>query len=81
MAASKGPKQPGGTGPLLLGVDAGTTNTKAIVVDTAGRVIAAASEPTPITYPQPEWAEYEGENLWRSSARAIRAALDQVPNA
>ena len=81
MAASKGPKQPGGTGPLLLGVDAGTTNTKAIVVDAAGRVIAAASEPTPIAYPQPEWAEYDGESLWRSSARAIRAALDQVPNA
>ena len=78
MAASKGPKQPGGTGPLLLGVDAGTTNTKAIVVDAAGRVIAAASEPTPIAYPQPEWAEYDGESLWRSSARAIRAALDHV---
>ena len=68
------------TGPLLVGVDAGTTNTKAIVVDVAGRVIAVASEPTPIAYPQPEWAEYDGERLWQSSARAIRAALDQVPD-
>jgi xylulokinase len=65
-------------GPLLVGVDAGTTNTKAVVVDAAGSVLAVASEPTPIVYPQPEWAEYEGESLWRSSARAIRAALDQV---
>jgi sugar (pentulose or hexulose) kinase len=40
--------QPGGTGPLLLGVDAGTTNTKAIVIDAAGSVVATASEPTPI---------------------------------
>ena len=67
-----GARQPGGTGPLLVGVDAGTTNTKAMVVDAAGSVIAVASEPTPIAYPRPEWAEYDGESLWRSSARAIR---------
>jgi xylulokinase len=78
LQASTVPRQPGGAGPLLLGVDAGTTNTKAVVVDVAGRVIAAASEPTPIDYPQPEWAEYDGETLWQSSARAIRAALAQV---
>ena len=71
-------RQPGATEPLLVGVDAGTTNTKAIVVDAAGNVVAVASEPTPIAYPRPEWAEYAGEGLWQSSARAIRAALDQV---
>jgi xylulokinase len=65
-------------GPLLVGVDAGTTNTKAVVVDAAGSVLAVASEPTPIAYPQPEWAEYEGESLWRSSVLAIRRALEQV---
>ena len=71
-------RQSRGTGPLLVGVDAGTTNTKAIVVDAAGSVIAVASEPTPIAYPRPEWAEYDGESLWQSSARAIRAALGQL---
>jgi xylulokinase len=72
------PRQPAAAGPLLLGVDAGTTNTKAIVADAAGGVIAVASEPTPIDYPQPEWAEYDGERLWQSSARAIRGALAQL---
>ena len=72
------PRQPAGAGPLLLGVDAGTTNTKAIVVDAARGVIAVASEPTPIDYPRPEWAEYDGESLWQSSAWAIRGALAQV---
>jgi xylulokinase len=66
------------TGPLLVGVDAGTTNTKAVVVDAAGRMVATASEPTPIAYPRPEWAEYQGEALWQSSAEAIRAALAQL---
>jgi xylulokinase len=63
---------------LLVGVDAGTTNTKAVVFDLAGRVVASASEPTPIRYPRPEWAEYDGEALWRTAATAIRAALAGV---
>ncbi len=63
---------------LLVGVDAGTTNTKAVVFDVAGRVVASASEPTPIRYPRPEWAEYDGEALWRTAAAAIRAALGTV---
>lgn len=78
MAASMAPRDTSPGGPLLVGVDAGTTNTKAVVVDRAGTVVAVASEPTPIAYPQPEWAEYDGESLWQSSARAIRAALDQL---
>ncbi len=68
-----------GTGEaLLVGVDAGTTNTKAVVFDAVGRVVASASEPTPIDYPRPAWAEYDGEVLWRTAAAAIRAALGQL---
>jgi len=62
-------------GPLLLGVDAGTTNTKAVVVDAGGRLVAEATRPTPIAYPRPEWAEYAGEGLWQSAVEAIRGAL------
>ncbi len=69
---------PEGREPLLIGVDAGTTNTKAVVFDQAGRVVAQASEPTPIHYPRAEWAEYEGETLWQVAAGAIQGALAQV---
>lgn len=65
-------------GPLLVGVDAGTTNTKAVVFDAEGRIVAQAAEPTPIAYPRAEWAEYEGETLFAVAAAAIRAALAQV---
>ena len=64
--------------PLLVGVDAGTTNTKAVVFTAEGRVVAQASTPTPIHYPRPEWAEYEAENLWTTAAEAIRTALAQL---
>ena len=64
--------------PLLVGVDVGTTNIKALVVDLDGRVVASASAPTPIVYPRPEWAEYDAEILWRVSAGAIREALTRI---
>ncbi len=60
--------------PLLVGVDAGTSNTKAVVFTASGRVVAQASTPTPIHYPRPEWAEYDPESLWQTAAAAIRTA-------
>jgi glycerol kinase len=46
------------TGPgLVLAIDQGTTNTKALLVDGAGRVHQQASIPNLVTYPQPGWAE------------------------
>ena len=63
---------------LLVGVDAGTTNTKALIVDDRGRAEASASIPTEVVYPRPEWAEYDGEALWRGAARAIAAAVEQI---
>jgi xylulokinase len=64
--------------PLLLGLDAGTTNIKAVVAAPDGTVVAAASEPTPVRYPRPEWAEYEPEALWQGCVGAVRAALARL---
>ena len=43
-------------GPLILAVDQGTTNTKAILVDGAGQVVARASAALSVVYPQPSWS-------------------------
>ena len=64
--------------PLIVGVDAGTTNTKAVVFTASGRVVAQASTPTPIHYPRPEWAEYDAHSLWRTAADAIRTAIGGI---
>lgn len=63
---------------LLVGVDVGTTNIKALVVDRRGQVLARASVPTPTHYPQPGWAYYEAEELWQQTAAALRAAIAQL---
>lgn len=63
---------------LLVGVDVGTTNIKALVVDRRGEVVGRATVPTPTHYPQPGWAYYEAEELWQRTAAALRAAIARL---
>lgn len=48
---------------LILAIDQGTTNTKALLVDATGRVLQRASVPNLVTYPQPGWAEQSATTL------------------
>ncbi len=61
--------------PLLLGIDVGTSSTKAIVLDERGRVRATASAPHPISHPQPGWSEQQPREWWRSTKESVAAAL------
>lgn len=64
--------------PLLLGIDIGTTNCKAIIFEPDGRAVSAASAPTPVAHPRPGWAEHDPELLWQAVAGTIRRALAAV---
>ncbi|HEY3230824.1 MAG TPA: FGGY family carbohydrate kinase [Roseiflexaceae bacterium] len=63
---------------LLLGVDVGTTNCKAILFDISGRQVASVHVPTPTIRPHPNWAEYDPETLWETVAMAIRQVVGRV---
>jgi xylulokinase len=66
--------------PLIVGVDLGTTNIKAIVFDRAGDIVAGASVPTPTVYPRPTWAHHDPHAFWREAAAAIRRAVAALPD-
>ena len=56
---------------LILAIDQGTTNTKALLLDRRGAVLARASRPLTITFPRPGWVEQDAHALWTSVAEAI----------
>lgn len=56
---------------LVLAIDQGTTNTKAVLVDADGRIAARASVANAVSYPRAGWAEQSGEALWRGVAEAV----------
>jgi len=66
---------------LILAIDQGTTNTKALLVDVGGRVVASASMRVPVTFPQPGWVESDGAALWQTVEGAIAACLAGVDSA
>jgi len=63
---------------LILGIDLGTTSTKAVAYDLRGRMVATASVPTTIHYPRPLWAYFEPEELWGGAAAAVRSVVEQI---
>ena len=65
-------------GHLTLGVDIGTTNVKASILDTeTGEIVAFGSQEHPLFHPHPGWAEQEADNYWGAVVSAIRQCLEQ----
>lgn len=62
----------------ILAIDQGTTNTKVLLVDGEGAVLARASRPVGITFPKPGWVEQDAGVIWRTVTGAIDDCLAQV---
>ena len=63
----------------ILAIDQGTTNSKAVLVSTAGEILSRGSSPVGIEHPQPGWVEQSPLRIWASVQEAIAACLAQVP--
>lgn len=59
----------------ILAIDQGTTNTKAILVDAAGAIVAQAARPLAVSYPRPAWVEQDPLAIWRSVQAAAAECL------
>ena len=64
--------------PLILALDEGTTNAKAILVDRAGRVVARGSRPLTVQHPQAGYAEQDPLAIWQALQGAIGDCLAQT---
>jgi glycerol kinase len=62
------------TQPLLLALDQGTTSTRAILFDAAGRPLAAAGRPLAQSYPADGWVEHDAEAIFQDSVAVLREA-------
>lgn len=63
------------TAPVVLGIDAGTTAVKALVLTTGGRTLGRARATVRVRRPAARRAEQDMEEIWRAVAETVRAAL------
>lgn len=61
----------------VLAIDQGTTNTKALLIDQAGSILARASAPLTTSYPHPGWAEQSAADIWISVQSVIANVVDK----
>jgi glycerol kinase len=66
---------------LLLAIDQGTTSSRAMIFDDAGKVRARAQAELPQIYPEPGWVEHDPDIIWRDCVACVRQAMTQAGKA
>ena len=56
---------------LLLGIDIGTTRTKAVLFDLEGRALASQEKEYMVHTPKPAWAEHNPDVWWKSLQEVV----------
>ena len=58
-----------------LGIDIGTFESKGVLVDDTGRILATAAKPHKMLVPQPGWAEHRPREDWWDDVTFISRKL------
>jgi glycerol kinase len=66
---------PGLAHKFILALDAGTTSSRSLLFDRAGRIVALAQREFTQHFPQPGWVEHDALEIWDSQRRTIAEAL------
>ena len=65
--------------PEFIGaLDQGTTSTRFLVFDRAGRIVAAAQKEHQQVYPQAGWVEHDPDEIWLRTREVIAEAMVQL---
>ncbi|MEK6571576.1 MAG: FGGY family carbohydrate kinase, partial [Bacteroidota bacterium] len=56
---------------FLLGIDIGTTGTKAVLITEKGKLVAKATAEYPLLTPKPNWAEQNPADWWEAAKKVI----------
>lgn len=65
--------------PFYLGLDQGTTQTTAVVVDENGQLLEQRSVQLPARFPQPGWVEQDPRDILRTVREAAAPLIEKYP--
>jgi xylulokinase len=63
---------------IFLGIDVGTSGTKALAINESGTILASAMETYPCYHPRPAWSEQDPQDWWRATAAAIQSVVKRA---
>ncbi|MBR4079488.1 MAG: xylulokinase, partial [Christensenellaceae bacterium] len=62
----------------LIGIDLGTSGTKTVLFDEAGKKMASHTVEYPLYQPKNGWAEQDPDDWWNASCAGIRSCITQA---
>lgn len=62
----------------ILGLDQGTTSSRAMIIDEHGKVLAVAQRPFPQIFPKPGWVEHNPVEIWSTQSGVATEVLSQA---
>ena len=65
----------------ILAIDQGTTGSRVVLYDKAGKVVQSSYEEFPQHFPKPGWVEHDPHDLWNSVNNSIQKVLKKLPGA
>ncbi len=63
---------------FVLALDQGTTSTRAIFFDRAGKVRGVAQKEFAQIYPQPGWVEHDAGEIWRTTLEVVNTLMGRT---
>jgi glycerol kinase len=63
---------------FVLALDQGTSSSRSIVFDVAGRIVALAQRELTQHYPQPGWVEHDADETWTTQLATAHEALQRA---
>lgn len=66
---------------MYLGIDIGTSELKALLIDGQGEILASAHAALTVQRPHPHWAEQDPEAWWQATQQVVSTLRQQRPDA
>src|SRR5450830_1438692 len=63
---------------MYLGIDLGTSEVKAVVIDAEGKLLALAGTPLTVSRPHPRWSEQDPQQLWQATCDTVAKLRAQI---
>ncbi|MCR5760817.1 MAG: glycerol kinase GlpK [Sphaerochaetaceae bacterium] len=62
----------------IMALDQGTTSSRCLIFDKAGRICAVCQKEFPQIFPKPGWVEHDATEIWDTTLEVSRAAMKKM---
>ncbi len=63
---------------VCIGIDVGTSGTKALAIDAKGKIVAQAATGYPCAHPKPLWSEQDPEDWWKATVKVVHSVVKKA---